>query len=62
MLLLKDDLVKELFLEEIDNPLLSPTETQWQSVNELDELPRPLYTVTKRLQTEDLTADGFLFE
>ena len=47
-------------LEDIDNPLLSLTEIQWQSGNELDEFLRPLYTVTKKLQAEDLTAGEFL--
>lgn len=49
-------------LEDIDNPLLSLTEIQWQSANELEELLRPSYTVTKKLQAEDLTAGEFLFE
>ena len=39
-------------LEVIGNPLLSLTEIQWQSANELEELLRSLNTVTKKLQDE----------
>ena len=49
-------------LEDKYNPLLSLIEIQWHSGNELDELFRPLYNVTKKLQIEDLTAGEFLFE
>ena len=49
-------------LEVIGNPLLSLTEIQWQSGNELEELIRSLYTVRKKPQAKELTAGEFLFE
>ena len=49
-------------LDDIDNPLLCLTENQWHSATELEELLRAPYTVTKKLQAEDLIAGEFLFE
>ena len=50
------------FLEDIDNPNVSLTESQWREASQLEALLSHPYAVTKKLQEEDLTLSTFLWE
>ncbi|KAM4018767.1 LOW QUALITY PROTEIN: uncharacterized protein ACNLHF_008010 [Anomaloglossus baeobatrachus] len=48
------------FLVDMANPQLTPNESQWNQVTELEKLLEHPFTVTKKLQAEDLTPGIFL--
>ncbi|GFG29456.1 hypothetical protein Cfor_08213, partial [Coptotermes formosanus] len=50
------------FIEEMDNENLALTESQWTQTKELENLLFHPFTVTKRLQCDDLTPGKFLLE
>ncbi|XP_073429431.1 uncharacterized protein [Dendrobates tinctorius] len=50
------------FLVDMANPQLALNESQWNQVTELEKLLEHPFTVTKKLQTEDLTPGIFLKE
>ncbi|KAM9329115.1 LOW QUALITY PROTEIN: uncharacterized protein PAF06_019636 [Gastrophryne carolinensis] len=50
------------FIEEMDNENIALTESQWTQTKELENLLSHPFTVTKRLQCDDLTLGKFLLE
>ena len=50
------------YLEDIDNENVSLTESQWEQLSEIEKLFSHPFTVTKKLQSEDLTPCQFLLE
>ncbi|KAM9308920.1 LOW QUALITY PROTEIN: uncharacterized protein PAF06_013141 [Gastrophryne carolinensis] len=50
------------FIEEMDNENIALTEGQWTQTKELENLLSHPFTVTKRLQCDDLTTGKFLLE
>ncbi|XP_044134821.1 AP-4 complex subunit mu-1 isoform X1 [Bufo gargarizans] len=50
------------FIEEMDNENLALTESQWTQTKELENLLSHPFTVTKRLQCDDLTPGKFFLE
>ncbi|KAM9301722.1 LOW QUALITY PROTEIN: uncharacterized protein PAF06_014937 [Gastrophryne carolinensis] len=50
------------FIEEMDNENIAITESQWTQTKELENLLSHPFTVTKRLQCDDLTPGKFLLE
>ncbi|KAM9330121.1 LOW QUALITY PROTEIN: uncharacterized protein PAF06_009560 [Gastrophryne carolinensis] len=50
------------FIEEMDNENIALTESQWTQTKELENLLSHPFTVTKRLQCDDITPGKFLLE
>jgi hypothetical protein len=50
------------FLEDIDNPNVLLTESQWRNFSQLEAVLAHRSAVTKKLQAEDLTPGTFLWE